>query len=206
MNKVYLMKNQGDLLLILLYVKVNLNESFQWFCLKKLWRVLGLILWKIPSPSPESLSLFKKRVLNWKCLGLFVTRQLLNLKTDSKSLYYSLLKLKYIFTKKKMRGLKCASLNNSHVNSHRNHTNRIFYKDIFITIDRSLRPTGRSHWIIWRLWGLLCVEAARKGNEITGCNWKWWCKSIKPPKRVYWPHPSVPLPWNFSLALDLCAF
>ena len=102
-----------------------------------------------------------------------------------------------------MRGLKCASLNNSHVNSHRNHTNRIFYKDIFITIDRSLSPTGRSHWIIWRLWGSLCVGAGRKGNEITGCNWKWWCKSIKSPKRVYWPHPSVPPPLKLQFRFRL---
>ena len=41
-----------------------------------------------------------------------------------------------------MRGLKCASLNNSHINSHRNHTNRIFYNDIFITIDRSIELFG----------------------------------------------------------------
>ena len=54
----------------------------------------------------ESLSItdesqFKKKqqqqqqgTLNWKCLGLYVTRQV-NLETDTKTLYYSLLKLKY---------------------------------------------------------------------------------------------------------------
>ena len=41
-------------------------------------------------------SQFKKCVQNWKCLGLFsVCNQTVNLKADSKTLYYSILKLKY---------------------------------------------------------------------------------------------------------------
>ena len=65
MNKVYLMKNQGDLLLILLYVKVKLKRIFSVILLEKVMTSLGTHLVKIPSPSPESLSLFKEqRVLN----------------------------------------------------------------------------------------------------------------------------------------------
>ena len=59
MNKVYLMKNQGDLLLILLYVKVKLL-----ILLQKVMTSLGTHLVKFPSPSPESLSLFKKQRVN----------------------------------------------------------------------------------------------------------------------------------------------
>ena len=32
----------------------------QWFCKEQLWWVLGLILWKIMSPSPEPLSSVQK--------------------------------------------------------------------------------------------------------------------------------------------------
>ena len=63
---------------------------------------------------------------------------------------------------------KYASLNNSYDNSHRNHMNRIFYENIFRSIDRSLRSTGRMPWIILRLRGFLCVrEAGRRYNKIT---------------------------------------
>ena len=50
---------------------------------------------KLESQSRTIETQFKKRVRNWKSLGLYVTKQLLNLKTDSKTLYHSLLKLKY---------------------------------------------------------------------------------------------------------------
>ena len=41
--------------------------------------VLGLRLWKIisPSPEPSSPNSKKQRIQNWKCLGLYVTRQLI---------------------------------------------------------------------------------------------------------------------------------
>ena len=65
-----------------------------------------------------------------------------NLETDAKTLYYSLLKLKYspciLFKVQKKTKDKYASLNNSR----RNHMNRIFYQKIFESIDHSLRPTG----------------------------------------------------------------
>ena len=46
------------------------------------WWVLGLILWKIMSLSPEPPSAsVKKRVRNWKFLGLYVTRQFIRRQT-----------------------------------------------------------------------------------------------------------------------------
>ena len=51
------------------------------------------------SPSPETneshypVKKRKKQVRNWKCLGLFVTHTV-NMKTDSKTLFYSVVQLK----------------------------------------------------------------------------------------------------------------
>ena len=43
-----------------------------------------------------------------------------------------------------------------------------FYKNIFRSIDQSLRPTGRLPWIILRLWRFLYVrDAGRRDNKIT---------------------------------------
>ena len=104
-------------------------------------------------------------VLSWKCLGLYVN-QTVTLETDAKTLYYSLLKLKYspsISLKHKKDKNKNASFNNSH----RNFTNRVFYQKIFKSIDRSLCPAGRISWIILCLWGFLCVwDAGSRGNKI----------------------------------------
>ena len=70
-----------------------------------------------------------------------------NLKTDSKTLYYSMLKLKYspsIF--KHNKGYKkYALLNNSHNNCHRNYTNGIFLHYTHFQINCSLHPTGSCH-------------------------------------------------------------
>ena len=66
-----------------------------------------------------------------------------NLETHAKTLHYSLLKLNYspssTYLKHKKDWNKYASLNNSH----RNHTDRIFYQKNFKSIDRFLRLTGR---------------------------------------------------------------
>lgn len=49
-----------------------------------------------------------------------------------------------------------------------NHMNVIFDQKIFISIDRSLGPTGGMPQIILRLWGFLCVrDVGRRGNKIT---------------------------------------
>ena len=74
----------------------------------------------------------------------FLCHQTVNLEVDAKTLYFSLLKLKCSpsiiqSTKKTINFNKYASLNNSH----RNHRNRIFYQNIFKSIDHSLHPMGR---------------------------------------------------------------
>ena len=78
---------------------------------------------------------------------------------------------RYPFVKHNEDWKKYASLNNSHKNSHRNHTNRAFYKNIFILIDRSNFAPHRTHVIdfcVLCLWGFFCVrDAGHRGNKIT---------------------------------------
>ena len=93
--------------------------------------------------------------------------QTINLETDAKTLFYSLLKLKYsppMYLKHKKDQNKYASLSNNHWN----HMNRIFSQKIFKLIDCSLCPLGHRPWIILHLWGFLCVrDAGCRGNKIT---------------------------------------
>ena len=45
---------------------------------------------------------------------------------------------------------------------------RYCVQNVFRSIHRTLRPTGRRPWIILRLWGFLCVmDAGRRCNKIT---------------------------------------
>ena len=45
---------------------------------------------------------------------------------------------------------------------------RYCVQNVFRSIHRTLRPTGRRPWIILRLWRFLCVmDAGRRGNKIT---------------------------------------
>ena len=61
---------------------------------------------------------------------------------------------KYLKHKKEYKN-KYASLNNSH----RNHTNRIFYQEIFKSINQSLHPNCNTcHEFILPLWGFLCIR------------------------------------------------
>ena len=119
------------------------------------WWVLGLTLWKLTSLSPETASpRLKKKDSETENAGPLVN-QAVDLKTDSTTLYYSLHTEIFIpvyfysITQKRLN--LYALLHNSHNNSHRNHTNGIFYKNIFRSIDRSLHPAGRMSWIILRL-------------------------------------------------------
>ena len=96
--------------------------------------------------------------------------QTVNLETDAKTLYYSLLKLKnspsiYYFLKcGKDYKNKYAPLNNSH----RNQTNRIFYQEIFKSINQSLHPNCNTcHEFILPLWEFLCFRDTDWGNKIT---------------------------------------
>ena len=119
-------------------------------------RYIAVILLQIVMVSPgthlvknhESLSITNESQLktmrwNWKCFGLYVTYYQTVMKTNSKALYYSVLKLKYSpsHLKNNKGWKKYASLNNSHNNCHRNYTNR---RDIstntctHVQIDRSM--------------------------------------------------------------------
>ena len=45
---------------------------------------------------------------------------------------------------------------------------RYCVQNVFRSMHRTLRPTGRRLWIILRLWGFSCVmDAGRRGNKIT---------------------------------------
>ena len=71
--------------------------------------------------------------------------QTVNMKTDYKTLYYSILTLKYRPSiLKHNKGLKkYASLNNSHNNCHRNYTDGMFVEIYtFRSINQSLHPKG----------------------------------------------------------------
>ena len=110
-------------------------------------------------------SQFKKQwLINWFFGGLYVTMQTIYLKTNSKTDQNSV--LRFSGTKKLL-----LLLNNSCKNSHRNHMNSIFYKNIFRSTDRSLHCTGRMPWIIiLHLWHFLCIrDAGCRGNKITDC-------------------------------------
>ena len=111
----------------------------------------------------------KKTVWNWKCLGLYLTRQLIWSHADSKTLYYSILKLNinllFKSTTKAKRNLHCWT---TAINCHRNYTNGIFLQiNMFRAIDWSLHPTGRMPWINYLVsWGFLCIrDAGHRGNK-----------------------------------------
>ena len=82
-------------------------------------------------------------------------------------------------------------------------SNRIFYKNIFIPIDRSLCLMGCMQSIILHLWGFLCIRDAEcRSNKITVMKFQQLCGSRKYP---YNPHrrdllynPPPPLPSGFS--------
>ena len=78
----------------------------------------------------------KRTNLKLKMLGP-LCNQTVNLRTDSKTLYHSILKLQYSPSiLRHNNGKKYASLNNSHNNCHRNYMNGIFYK--YTSSDRSM--------------------------------------------------------------------
>ena len=81
-------------------------------------------------------SQLKKLSLKLKMLRLLCNHTL-NLKTDSKTLYYSILILKYSpsILKHNEGEKKYASLSNSHNNCHRNYTNQILLVHMFRSIN-----------------------------------------------------------------------
>ena len=82
----------------------------------------------------------KKKSLKLKMLWLLCNHTV-NPKTDSKTLYYSVLKLKYshcpsiLHCKAQQRRKRCVLLSNSHNNCHRNYTNRILLTHMFRSIN-----------------------------------------------------------------------
>ena len=116
----------------------------------------------------------KKKSLKLKMLQPLCNHTV-NPKTDSKTLYYSILKLKYSpsILKHNKGEKKYALLNNSHNNCHRNYTNQILLIHMLRLINWSLRPTGRMPWVILHLWGLPCIrDAGGRGNKITALHTK----------------------------------
>ena len=106
-----------------------------------LLRIVMVIPGRHESLSRTNESQFKKqRVQSSKCLGLSCI-QTVNVKADSKTLYYSVLKLTY----SPPSLLKSQEKRNGHNNCYRNHSNRIIYQNIHLdrSIDRSLRVACR---------------------------------------------------------------
>ena len=94
--------------------------------------------------------------------------QTVNLKTDSNTLYYSIMKLRSSPSiLKHKKGLKkYAFLNNSRNNCHRNYTNRPdISTNAHVQINRSILAPYGTHAMIW---GFLCImDAGRRVNKIT---------------------------------------
>ena len=94
--------------------------------------------------------------------------QTVNLKTDSNTLYYSIMKLKsspsILNHNKGLR--KYAFLNNSHNNCHRNYTIRPdISTNTHVQINWSILAPYGMHAMIW---GFLCImDAGRRVNKIT---------------------------------------
>ena len=94
--------------------------------------------------------------------------QTVHLKTDSNTLYYSIMKLRSSPSiLKHNKGLKkYAFLNNSRNNCHRNYTNRPdISTNAHVQINRSILAPYGTHAMIW---GFLCImDAGRRVNKIT---------------------------------------
>ena len=71
MSKVYLMKNQGDLLLILLYVKVKLKRIFSVILFEKVMTSLGTHLVKNSQSQSRIIVSLKTKSSKLKMLGCF---------------------------------------------------------------------------------------------------------------------------------------
>ena len=103
-------------------------------------------------------------------LALYITTQLISRQTPKLciTVYWNknilLVLSSKTKTKRNMRRWTIAT----DKNSHRNHTNRIFYENVFRSINRCLRPVRRIQQIILSLWEFLCVrDTGPRGNKIT---------------------------------------
>ena len=111
----------------------------------------------------------KKRVRNWKCLGLYVTRQLMWSQTPKLciTVYWNLnAVLLFSSTTKAKRNMH--RYKTTTIITATEITRRVYFYKYTCSIDRSLCPTRRMPWITLRLWGSLSVrDVGRRGNKIT---------------------------------------
>ena len=116
---------------------------------------------------------------------------------------------RYPFVKHNEDWKKYVSLNNSHKTSHRNHTNRTFYKNIFILIDPSNFAPYRTHVIdfcVLRLWRFLCVrDTGHRGNKITDTREAAWLSFEGAGLVIHMPQVQV-APWPAGFALSIPKF
>ena len=104
-------------------------------------------------------SQLKKRVLNWTCLGLYVTRQLMWRQTSKLfSTVYWNYNIVLLFEAQKRLKEVCVVKQRLQQQPQKSHEQDILQK--YRSIDQSLRSTARMPWIILRLWGFLCVRDA----------------------------------------------
>ena len=110
---------------------------------------------------------WKKTSPKLKMLGPFYN-QTVNLKTDPKTLYYSIVKFKCSPSNLKHNkgNKKYALLNNSHNNCHRNYTNEIFLQiHMFRSVNQYLWMHAMNYL---HLGGFLCVrDTGYRGSKIT---------------------------------------
>ena len=136
--------------------EVVINED----CVTRLVILLQIVMvipGKHESLSRTNESQFKKqRVQSSKCLGLSCI-QTVNMKADSKTLYYSILKLTY----SPPSLLKSQEKRNGHNNCYRNHSNRIIYQNIqSIFVDRM-------PWVNFNPWGFYASGTRNAEVSIT---------------------------------------
>ena len=117
----------------------------------------------------------KQSVRNWKCLGLYVTRQFIWRQTQ-KRILHSTLKLKYSpsVSKHNVQSKKIYSLlNNNHNDCHRNYTNRPeILTETHAQIDWSIFASYGMHAMDYFVsLRIFCVrDAGHRGKNITAYN------------------------------------
>ena len=118
----------------------------------------------------------KQRVLQWKCLDLNVTKQLIW--HQNALLQFTKIKIYFFYCKAQQRLKEICVVKQNLENSHINHTNSVFYKNgILWSIDRSLRPTRKHKWIFLVPQGFLWVrDTGHRDNKIPAWGLRDWRK------------------------------
>ena len=84
---------------------------------------------------------------------------------------------------------KCAFLNKSHKNGHRNHRNNIFYKNIFRSIDQSIFVSYGTHAMNFCVFGAFVHQGRRMQRQKNH-----WLQYVPPPCI----HPLGTILWNIE--------